>query len=1037
MLSLTNAFLLLILTPCLALQPNPKLHLLAIYGHFRHLLESSIAPGVDLAVNHINDLVKQGVYLNFSIEVDHRSIVCKPYPQTTPALGAEVFWNTEMELAGFIGPPCSDQALGLADLAAVWNLPLISGLSSSSILNDKSRYRTVTRTGFLSGDSAKATTELMKAFGWSHCSILALDHPRWTVFSNAIASSFRELNYTFKSELINPFDIRKDVQDMATISRIIFLAVDGDTLRSIMLNAYDLNLLNGEYAFINIIPFRDVDIFGNDSWERGDGRDYQAKQAYEALMTIRVFEPTSSVYKDFEKEVILRREMNYNITMDHDQSSHIFLASAFYDVMILYSLAVNETLAEGGDVYDGHAVTHRMWNRTFEGLYGQVVINENGDRDSEYTLWDMTNTENGTFEIVGNFYVTATGLRYTPTPNRTILWPGGATSPPLDSPFCGFFNENPECEDKGISSLVIAGITGLSIVLVGTLIIFLVYRKIKLDTEILRMSWKISWSDLIFPEQTKSGNSRFSGSFVSALSERGNIVNNPKQVFATIAHYKGRLVMVKRIEKTKVDLTRAELKDFNNMRQVEHNNLARFVGACVDIPNVCVVIEYCPKGSLQDILGNDSLKLDAMFKDSLIMDIIRGLHYLHNSVIGVHGRLTSSNCVVDSRFVLKLTDFGLPRFRKSDIVSHEDDAMIKKQKLLWKAPEGLHNPSVEPTQEGDIYSVGIILQEIVTRNPPYEEVRQIMDIDDILMKIKEKSDPPFRPKVAPNSCRPEIHAVMTSCWEQQPEIRPSTAWLLSTMKKLNKNFSGGSILDNLLNRMEQYATNLEALVEERTAAFLEEKKRSETLLYEVLPRSVAEQLKRGEAVNPTSYDSVTIYFSDIVGFTTLSADSTPMQVVALLNDLYTCFDGIIGHYDVYKVETIGDAYMVVSGLPISNGKLHAREIAAMSLALIREVSTFRICHRPEEKLKLRVGIHSGSCVAGVVGLKMPRYCLFGDTVNTASRMESTGEPMKIHVSEKTKQILDEFKCFQTTLRGKVELKGKGSYLTYWLLSMDV
>lgn len=126
------------------------------------------------------------------------------------------------------------------------------------------------------------------------------------------------------------------------------------------------------------------------------------------------------------------------------------------------------------------------------------------------------------------------------------------------------------------------------------------------------------------------------------------------------------------------------------------------------------------------------------------------------------------------------------------------------------------------------------------------------------------------------------------------------------------------------------------------------------------------------------------------------------------------------------------AYMVVSGLPIRNGDLHAAEIASMSLHLLEAIREFKIRHRPNETLKLRIGLHSGPVCAGVVGLKMPRYCLFGDTVNTSSRMESTGEALMIHCSSECKTLLDTLGGYLFEDRGKIPIKGKGELNTYWL-----
>lgn len=799
---------------------------------------------------------------------------------------------------------------------------------------------------------------------------------------------------------------------------IILTCANQQNIREIIIEAAKLNMMDrGEYTFLNFELYNNSTKPSKPWYNNEDTRENNdlARRGYRAVYT---FMPL--------------RETNFDEIEEQAQRGSIYLDS-LYDSMMMYLQALNRSLKEdeSGNLLPnqtllGCEVAHQMMGRTFLGKSGQeMVMNCNGQRTAQYALLNVNSS--GEYEIVGIYSTSSKSVN-----NWSVSWPFGV--PPSDTPTCGFDLSKCPTYDK-VKILIICLIC---VIFLGmTVVAIILYRQFKLRSEIEAKAWKVNYNDILFlPAKARS-------SFQSTASIRTDIdgfsIAGDKQLYATVGFYKSIRVAVKFLQDIKIDLNSSELYELKVMKDLSNDNLVKFYGACLDIPN-CILTEYCPKGSLQDILENEQVKLDWTFRMSLIMDLVRGMHYLHRSPIKSHGALKSSNCLVDNRFVLKIADFGLNFLRihsNEDLFDIESHSYWERQ--LWTAPELLNSDPFPPggSQKGDVYSFGIIMHEIIMRQGVFylgDQYREPKKIIDTVKKGPDASNgQPLRPLLGPEAlCGDEVAQLMNKCWAEDSIDRPDFATLKNKLHQLNKKDSGGNLLDDLLARMEQYANNLETLVEERTADYLEEKRKCEVLLYQLLPKSVAQQLISGEAVIAETFDSVTIYFSDIVGFTALSAQSTPLQVVDLLNDLYTCFDSIIENFDVYKVETIGDAYMVVSGLPERNGNKHAGEIARMSLALLKAVRKFQIRHRPEDPLQLRIGIHTGPCVAGVVGLKMPRYCLFGDTVNTASRMESNGLPLKIHVSPITKGVLDTFGTFDLECRGEVEMKGKGKMITYWL-----
>ncbi|KAJ8386586.1 hypothetical protein AAFF_G00169120 [Aldrovandia affinis] len=400
---------------------------------------------------------------------------------------------------------------------------------------------------------------------------------------------------------------------------------------------------------------------------------------------------------------------------------------------------------------------------------------------------------------------------------------------------------------------------------------------------------------------------------------------------------------------------------------------------------------YSTIGLYQDVMRNSDIDLDWMFKLSFAYDIVNGMEFIHKSSLKSHGNLKPTTCLVDSRLQVKLSGFGLWEFRhgsKHKVILLENP---KYEEMFWTAPELLRQCALpfNGSQKGDIFSFAIVMRELIynCEDGPYHDIQ--LEPREIIEQIRVPAlGEPIRPCLSTQVCNEGLIGLLKDCWSENPDDRPPFTSIRRRLRETSP---------------ERY---------------------------------IAEQLMAGKSVEPRSYEMVTIFFSDIVGFTTMCTISSALEVVTLLNDLYSLFDEIIKMYDVYKVETIGDAYMVASGLPLSNGNKHAEDISTMALHFLSAISMFRIRHLPNERLALRIGINSGPVVAGVVGTTMPRYCLFGDTVNTASRMESNSLPLKIHISQSTADILIQIGNFELEERGEIEIKGKGVQKTYWLKSKE-
>ena len=249
-------------------------------------------------------------------------------------------------------------------------------------------------------------------------------------------------------------------------------------------------------------------------------------------------------------------------------------------------------------------------------------------------------------------------------------------------------------------------------------------------------------------------------------------------------------------------------------------------------------------------------------------------------------------------------------------------------------------------------------------------------------------------------------------------------------EKTRNMLAGGGIIVLLLaggiySRL-RYVHKSKAIIEK-------EKDRSNNLLLNILPADIAEELKTHGKAEARNFDMVSILFTDFKGFTEASSKMSASMLVAEINACFEAFDGIMGKYGIEKIKTIGDAYMAAGGLPVpTDESVKNTVLAALEMQIFISKRKAEMDGQNKPAFEMRVGIHTGPVVAGIVGVKKFQYDIWGDTVNIACRMESAGYVDKVNISQATYELLKDDSDFAFESRGKIEAKGKGEIAMYFV-----
>ncbi|XP_030579329.1 atrial natriuretic peptide receptor 3 [Archocentrus centrarchus] len=305
-----------------------------------------------------------------------------------------------------LGPVCEYEAAVVVRLASHWNIPVISaGALAAGFQNKNKEYSHLTRIAPSYVKMAETFSAIFEHFTWKSALLIFEDDREQRNCYFTVEGVYHLMsNYDIKTHIVTeekPMNFDELFQVMDD-TEVVIMCMGGDKIREIMLAAHKRQMTSGKYIFFNIELFN-ASSYGNGSWKRGDEYDNDARQAYAALNTVTLLRTVKPEFENFSTEMKMSFEKAGLDDCKDCEEVNMFV-EGFHDAMVLYAIALHEAMKNGYSKKNGTEITSRMWNRTFEGIAGQVSIDVNGDRNGDFSLMTMTNVETGTYEVVANYF---------------------------------------------------------------------------------------------------------------------------------------------------------------------------------------------------------------------------------------------------------------------------------------------------------------------------------------------------------------------------------------------------------------------------------------------------------------------------------------------------------------------------------------------------------------------------------------------------------------------------------------------------------